>query len=71
MPIGQISNPILDRDGWYIVLARGKEVRDVDDNHKHTIAQKTFDNAIQDARAQVGSTNRLTEDQIVRSAEMC
>jgi parvulin-like peptidyl-prolyl isomerase len=66
LPIGQISDPIMDRDGWYIVLARDKQVRDVDADHKHTIAQKTFDNAIQDARAKVGSTNRLTEDQIVQ-----
>jgi parvulin-like peptidyl-prolyl isomerase len=69
IPIGQISDPILDRDGWYIVLARGREVRDVDAGHKQTIAQKTFDNSVQDARVRVGSKNRLTEEQILNIAQ--
>jgi parvulin-like peptidyl-prolyl isomerase len=65
LPVGQISDPIQDVDGWYIVLDRGKEVRPVDADHKSTIAQKTFNGAIQDARDQYQSTNRLTQDQIL------
>jgi hypothetical protein len=40
-------------------------VRPVDDSHKATIAQKTFDGAVQDARTRLNSTNRLTEEQIL------
>ena len=65
LPVGQVSEPIQDRDGWYVVLARGREVRPVEEGHKATIAQKTFDGAVQDARTRLNSTNRLTEEQIL------
>lgn len=65
-PIGQVSDPIQDSDGWYLVLARGREEQEIDKNHKARIASVLYGTLLNDTRTALGSSNRLTEDQIVR-----
>jgi parvulin-like peptidyl-prolyl isomerase len=65
LPLNQASDPIQERDGWYIVLAQGREVQPVTPEHKQVIGVKTFDSVIQETRVRITSTNRLTEDQIL------
>jgi parvulin-like peptidyl-prolyl isomerase len=66
LPIGQVSDLIQEDNGWYIVLARGREVRDIDDQQKGRIAAAMFGNKLDETRENVGSTSRLSEDQIAR-----
>ena len=65
LPLGQVSDPIQDYDGWYIVLARDKQTRDVDAAQKQRIAAKTLDNTLQQTRVKVGSSNKITDQQIL------
>jgi parvulin-like peptidyl-prolyl isomerase len=66
LPVGQVSDAIQDDNGWYIVLARGREVRDIDDQQKGRIAAALFGEKLDETRDSVGSTSRLSEDQIAR-----
>lgn len=64
--VGQVSDPIQDRGGWYLVMARGREVREIDDAQKQRISNKSFDNLVRDTRDRVGSSTDITEEQILR-----
>ncbi len=65
-PVGEVSKPVQDRNGWYILLARGRESRPIDTAQKSRIAARSYDNLIGDTREKSASTSRLSEDQIAR-----
>ena len=66
LPPGQVSEPFQDRGGWYLVVPRARETRDIDPDRKVQIASRMFDNKVLETRDAVGSTNKLTEEQILR-----
>ncbi|HXH20937.1 MAG TPA: peptidylprolyl isomerase [Dehalococcoidia bacterium] len=66
LPLGKVSEPIQDSTGWYLLMVRAREVRDIDDPQKALIAQAMYRNRIEETRERVGSSSRLTEEQIVR-----
>jgi parvulin-like peptidyl-prolyl isomerase len=65
LPVGQVSDPVQDYNGWYIVLARDKQTRDVDGAQKQRIAAQTLDNTLQQTRVKVGSTSKITDRQVL------
>jgi hypothetical protein len=66
LPIGQISDVIQDNNGWYLVVARGREVRDIDGSQKSRIGVAKFNSLLLETRSSVASDVRLTEEQIAR-----
>jgi hypothetical protein len=66
LPVDTVSQPIQGDNGWYLVQARGREVRAIDEEHKGNIARTQFSKLVSATRDEVGSVNRLTEDQIAR-----
>jgi len=65
---GATSDIVEIKQGFFILQARGKETRAVDDNAKTRVVDQALSASLQETRDAAGVTSTLTEDQLRRIA---
>ncbi len=66
LPVGETSDVVEAPDGFFILRIDGRETRPIDDTQKRQIANRRLENAIEAKREELGSTIRLSNEQIDR-----
>lgn len=64
LPLGDVSGVIEATDGFYIVQARERDMREIDPALKQVVGKRGLEDLAQQTRKDIGSTPSLTQDQV-------